>query len=248
MLTSFESSSDIRGNWYGPIVSSDLTSPFTFSELHQMIPICPFPITTQKIEASTTTRTTILNENGAVVELTKDFIQDAAASFQTLLDEIKWTQETVVVCGKHHTPARKTAAYGDTGTKYNYSGTHKIPHHWSPNLLKLKNMVEIATGQEYNFVLCNLYPNGKAYVSYHSDDEKDIAPGSIIASISLGAERDFLLKRKNGDSTPVKTSLPSGSLLTMEGSTQRNWRHSVPIRTKLLGSRVNLTFRQIIVA
>lgn len=218
---------------------------------YQMIPVSPHPTTTEKINAPTSrvvSWTTILDEGGSLVRMAKDFVPDPRGEvFRTLLEEeIRWTQETVSFYGKTYTPSRRTAAYGDPGTKYKYSGTVKIPDHWTPNLQKIKEMVETATGQDYNFVLCNLYPDGDASIGYHCDDETDIFPGSTIASISLGAERDFLLKKKDEkDRPPIKVSLPSGSLLTMEGSTQKNWKHSVPVRKGIRYPRINLTFRRV---
>ncbi len=214
-----------------------------------MIPVFPYPTTTKKINAPTTRAvswTTILDEGGSLVRMAKDFVPDPGEAFRTLDEEIRWNQETVSFYGKTYTPSRRTASYGDPGTKYKYSGTEKNPDRWTPNLLKIKEMVETATGREYNFVLCNLYPDGNSYIGYHCDNEKDIVPGSTIASISLGAERDFLLKKKDEkDRPPIKVSLPSGSLLTMEGSTQENWKHSVPARKKVRGKRINLTFRRV---
>jgi alkylated DNA repair dioxygenase AlkB len=68
----------------------------------------------------------------------------------------------------------------------------------------------------------------------------------VIASLSLGEERTFVLKHKRSRAVqPVHLRLASGSLLLMKGDTQRHWRHGVSKENRPCGPRVNLTFRQI---
>ena len=77
-----------------------------------------------------------------------------------------------------------------------------------------------------NSVLANLYRNGQDYVSWHSDDEKELGKNPTIASVSFGATRRFLLRhRSNKDLETVDLSLGHGSLLIMKGSTQHYWKH-----------------------
>lgn len=60
----------------------------------------------------------------------------------------------------------------------------------------LRRLVEAFTGAEYNFVLVNYYASGQDSISYHSDDEKFLGHEPAIASLSLGATRDFLMRHK----------------------------------------------------
>ncbi|KAJ5960711.1 Oxoglutarate/iron-dependent dioxygenase [Penicillium vulpinum] len=48
----------------------------------------------------------------------------------------------------------------------------------------------------YNFCLVNYYANGDDSIAFHSDDERFLGPEPNIASLSLGGERDFLMKHK----------------------------------------------------
>ena len=81
----------------------------------------------------------------------------------------------------------------------------------------------------------------------HSDDEKELGATPTIASISLGAERTFILKSKLDPHTKsTRIVLASGSLLPMRDDTQKNYKHGVPKETKTLSSRVNLTFRAVL--
>jgi len=68
--------------------------------------------------------------------------------------------------------------------------------------------------------------------------------GPVIASVSLGAERLFRLKKKNGAVTFAEL-LPHGSLFIIAGKTQKNFRHEVPKEPDVSLPRINLTFRHI---
>jgi len=94
----------------------------------------------------------------------------------------------------------------------------------------------------YNAVLCNLYRNGNDSVGLHADAEPEMGP--VIASISLGAERLFRLKEKNG-TVAFAERLTHGSLFIMAGKTQKNFRHEVPKEPDVDQPRINLTFRRI---
>jgi alkylated DNA repair dioxygenase AlkB len=109
--------------------------------------------------------------------------------------------------------------------------------------------VEEVTGETYNFTLVNYYSSGADSISFHSDSESFLGPNPCIASLSLGAPRDFHLRdvnyRTNG--VPVeKFSLHDGDLVVMRGRTQHCWEHSVPKRRHADG-RINITFRKGVV-
>jgi alkylated DNA repair dioxygenase AlkB len=65
-----------------------------------------------------------------------------------------------------------------------------------------------------------------------------------IASVSLGAARDFAFRRGRSGPACATVRLEHGSLLVMEGSTQRHFQHRVPPRKTCGEPRINLTFRK----
>jgi alkylated DNA repair dioxygenase AlkB len=95
-------------------------------------------------------------------------------------------------------------------------------------------------------VLCNLYRDGTDGVDWHADDEPEFGPMPVIASLSLGATRRFDLRRVDDHSIKVELDLHHGDLVIMSGTTQTLWRHRVPKTKKLVGERINLTFRNVI--
>ncbi|KAF3402076.1 DNA oxidative demethylase ALKBH2 [Penicillium rolfsii] len=143
-------------------------------------------------------------------------------------------------------------------TKYQYT-----PRPLPTCLHHLKTLVESATGSRYNFCLVNYYSTGNDSISFHSDDERFLGANPDIASLSLGGEREFLMKHKPvptstepsaGDagsrsaSANLKFPLSSGDMLIMRGPTQSNWLHSIPKRKGRGGDavrgRINITFRR----
>ncbi|KAK2592321.1 hypothetical protein QQS21_009979 [Conoideocrella luteorostrata] len=122
----------------------------------------------------------------------------------------------------------------------------------------LRQSTEAATGCVFNFCLVNYYASGADSISFHSDDERFLGTDPAIASFSLGARRDFLMKHKpplggQGQAKEGKTlklPLGSGDMVLMKGRTQSNWLHSIPKRTGKNqddGGRINITFRRAMV-
>lgn len=127
---------------------------------------------------------------------------------------------------------------------------------------ELRKITEVFTGSTYNVCLVNYYATGADSISYHSDDERFLGPLPSIASFSLGAKRDFVMKHKpvapkDGDSAaaeinnakPLKLPLASGDMVLMRGTTQANWLHSIPKRKggESDRGRINITFRKAMV-
>ncbi|KAF2705071.1 DNA repair family protein [Pleomassaria siparia CBS 279.74] len=125
----------------------------------------------------------------------------------------------------------------------------------------LCRVVEATTGESFNFCLVNYYADGNDSISYHSDDERFLGQNPAIASLSLGAKRDFYLKHKPiapSTTTPaptepkvMKMSLGPGDMILMRGTTQKNWLHSIPKRGGVQNAvgvgRINITFRKALV-
>jgi alkylated DNA repair dioxygenase AlkB len=171
--------------------------------------------------------------------------EDARGLFRNLLDEVPWEHDEVVIFGKRIVTARKVAWFGDSDFCYTYSGTTKRALPWTEALSRLKGRVEGLSGMGYNSCLLNLYHDGEEGMGWHSDDEASLVRNSSIASVSLGAEREFRFKHKRSGEK-VSVLLENGSLLVMRDETQRHWLHCIPKTKKVKAARVNLTFRTMV--
>jgi len=171
---------------------------------------------------------------------------DADDCFRTLLETIAWEQGTIVLFGREIPEPRLTAWIGDRD--YTYSGRTVKARPWPELLDRLRARLETATGGRFNSVLLNRYRSGRDSMGYHSDAEPELGVNPLIASVSLGAPRRFVLRSKRGPESarPFELSLGHGSLLVMGGTCQHAFRHAVPKERGASGERINLTFRRVI--
>ena len=139
----------------------------------------------------------ILNKDGTVNYYGKILsYEEANQYFRSLMQNILWEKDEVIIFGKHITTKRKVAWYGDSEYLYTYSNTTKQALAWTKELSELKQIVEEYAGIKYNSCLLNLYHNGNEDMGWHSDDEKPLGKSNTIASLSFGAERKFSFKHK----------------------------------------------------
>ena len=189
------------------------------------------------------TQNTALSLPDADIEYTPDFIDqhEAIALYEELVADLDWRQEVIKVYGKSHPTPRLSCWMGETGLPYGYSQTAMEAMPWSATILNMKQALEVSTKTVFNSVLINYYRDGRDSVGWHSDDEPEFGKNPLIASVSLGASRDFHLRHKQHKLTH-KMPLNNGSLLIMKGPTRHYWQHHIPKRAHAQG-RVNLTFR-----
>jgi alkylated DNA repair dioxygenase AlkB len=168
--------------------------------------------------------------------------EEADSYFTHLFTHVPWKNDEVIIFGKHITTKRKVAWFGDDAFSYTYSNTTRQALPWTKELLELKVIAEKASGTKFNSCLLNLYHSGEEGMSWHRDDEKELGPNTVIASLSLGAARKFSFKHIS-TKEKVDVILGNGTLLLMQGTTQTYWYHSLPKSVKVKHPRINLTFR-----
>jgi len=173
---------------------------------------------------------------------------EAQRAFDDLRLAIAWHQEEILIFGERRPVPRLVAWHGDPGARYTYSGTVHEPLPWTPVLERIRDRVHRLTGAHFNSVLLNLYRDGRDGMGWHSDDEPELGPDPVIASVSLGDSRRFCLRHRRRKDRKLDLSLGHGSLLLMAGTTQHHWVHAVPKTSRPVGERINLTFRLVLPA
>ena len=169
-------------------------------------------------------------------------------AYELLLD-LPWQPEEVIVFNKLHILDRQACRYGNNESQhYTGLGIKRNPiQEWPFILTELTKIMNRITKElypdhpDYNFVLCNYYPNGKASIGYHEYDEKDYMPYACIGSLSFGGTRDFTIKSKVTKCVE-KIPLGNGDVFIMAPGFQQLYKHSVLKRVNAQG-RINLTFR-----
>jgi len=196
---------------------------------------------------------------GAWVELLESWLSeaDAAQLCARLIAELSWEQRHVVLFGKRILQPRLIAWQG--ALPYRYSGQTLEPRAWplglEPELGALASRISEHAGALFNHVLVNRYRDGQDSMGYHADDEPELGPDPVVAALSLGRPRRFLLRprRSRKGERALSLVLTNGSLLVMGGTCQRHQRHAVPREPSPLGAgstaeRVSLTYRRLLAA
>lgn len=174
--------------------------------------------------------------------------EECSKSYTELINLPYWTRPTFKVYGRSAIAPRLTCSFGSNPNKvYRYSGTSAGVDalEYPPSVKSIKEKIEMILNTDFNFVLLNWYKNGCDYIGEHSDDESALVPNGIIACVSLGATRKFVFRNKLDKKNIYKLNLQNGSMLIMQGTTQKYWKHSIPKEKKIADGRISLTFRQL---
>jgi alkylated DNA repair dioxygenase AlkB len=166
--------------------------------------------------------------------------------FDVLGAQIAWQTHRIRMFGKWVDSPRLSCWMGDPGASYRYSGQTFEPRPWAAGLLPLRQRLREELGVDFNSVLANLYRDGRDAMGWRSDDEPELGPEPVIASVSLGAARRFVLRRRDAHAVHQEFLLEPGSLLVMRGASQRDWQHALPRTASPVAPRINLTFRRIL--
>lgn len=175
--------------------------------------------------------------------------------FALLLQSAPWRQPDIRIAGALKKIPRLQVWYGEKGSDFRYSGVNFQPLPMPAALIELTRKIESVCASTFNSVLVNLYRDENDSVGWHADDEDEFGERPVIASLSLGAERRFLLKPKpffqaSANWKPRQRSiavpLADGDLMLMNGHVQPHWLHCVPKEKNTTKPRINLTFRAVL--
>jgi alkylated DNA repair dioxygenase AlkB len=170
-----------------------------------------------------------LLSRGAWVDHASDWLAGADTLFTRLVDELAWRHRRVWMYEREVVEPRLTA------------------HLTGPVIDGFPVVAEImaALGGRYGGTFTsswlNLYRDGRDSVAWHGDRLGRLVDDTVVAILSLGEPRRFLMRPAAGG-TSRAFNLGWGDLLVMGGSCQRTWQHAVP-KTVLAGPRISVQFR-----
>jgi alkylated DNA repair dioxygenase AlkB len=110
-----------------------------------------------------------------------------------------------------------------------------------PLIEGMRRAISRRYGETFVYVTAALYRDGRDSVAFHGDTTARDMREAVVATVSLGAPRKFLMKPTLGGMS-IGFALGRGDLIVMGGSCQRTWRHSIP-KVAGAGSRIALMFR-----
>jgi alkylated DNA repair dioxygenase AlkB len=193
-------------------------------------------------------KTIVLDKNCSLVLYSEFYnLEKSISLYNSILKHNKWTQGEISMFGKKIKEPRLTAFFSDQGVEYKYSGRLNKGQFWTKKISIIKTDIESLARTKFNSVLLNYYRDQQDSMGWHRDNEKELGIEPVIASLSLGQERTFWIRRYANKTETQKINLPSGSLLLMLGRTQQDWEHCIKKQSHLLEGRINLTFRNVIV-
>ncbi len=114
---------------------------------------------------------------------------------------------------------------------------------WTDSLIGVRERIYEQTGHCFDVASCNYYQDGADYIDFHHDLPA-FGPTDHIASLSLGAEREFVIRSINDPTEIHSLVMASGSLIFMGEGCQERFEHSVPPDLHCTKPRLNLSFRK----
>ena len=106
----------------------------------------------------------------------------------------------------------------------------------------------VAVGRHYHVrfgaVGLNYYRDGNDSVAFHADKELRLLTDTLVAIVTFGAARPFLLRPQSGGRS-IDVRPASGDLLVMGGACQASWEHGVPKVAGGSGPRISASIRWV---
>lgn len=143
---------------------------------------------------------------------------------------------------------RKVRFYGNTDYSYGTVKHEPTPYHDCPTFHLLFDRISAVNPhitRDTHSCLVTLYPNGRAYIPEHQDNEHKIVPGSQIYTVSVGGPRSLRLINKVGMLQEQVIKIPHGSIHTMSADSQHTWAHEILPDPLATIARISFTFRHL---
>ena len=158
------------------------------------------------------------------------WVPDHAALFDRLLEIAPWQQRTRRMWDDEVLEPRLVA---------NWPTGAPLP----PEVLELTAPLGERYGVEFDSCLVNLYRDGSDAVAWHADTVRKTMRDPLVATVSLGARRSFLLRPAAGGPVARRYAPGEGDLIVMGGACQHDWHHTVPRERSASGARMSITLR-----
>jgi alkylated DNA repair dioxygenase AlkB len=181
-----------------------------------------------EVDAGATFERVHLDDN-SWVEVAREWMRGADTLLDALVDVVDWKQSRRWMYERMVDDPRLSRLY---------PADEPVPH---PALDDAKRALEQRYGVTFGSVGLNYYRDGNDSVAWHRDRELRELEDTLIAILSLGTRRPFLIRpRERGPSRDFKPG--AGDLLVMGGRSQMDWEHNVP-KVRRAGPRISCSWR-----
>jgi alkylated DNA repair dioxygenase AlkB len=163
------------------------------------------------------------------IDVTRGLLDGADEVCASLLTSVPWRQ---------HRRRMYDRVLDDPRLSHWYGADAAAPH---PVLDDLRVELSRRYGRPFGSPGLNLYRDGRDSVAPHRDRELRRLEDTMVAVLTLGARRPFLV-RPHGGGRSVDLAPASGDLLVMGGRCQLDWEHGVP-KVARAGTRISVSWR-----
>lgn len=166
------------------------------------------------------------------VDVGRSWLADADRLFDALLAEVDW-QPNRLFRYDHWVEERRLGASWHRG--------QPLP---DPALADVHRSLQQMYKVQFDGFGMIQYRDGRDGQGFHRDTDMRWLDDTVIAIVSLGARRPWLVRPRGATEAAHNLAPGPGDLLVMGGRCQVDWEHSVPYRTReLLGPRLSLQWR-----
>ena len=169
-------------------------------------------------------------EPGSWVDVARCWLAGSDTLLDRMIDEIPWRQGRRQMWGRWVDEPRQTWWPDRTAPR---DGPIDLEFLRTPLIERYRRLL----GRPG----CNHYRDGHDSVAFHGDRELRNLDDTLVAIVTLGAVRPFLI-RPSGGGASIDLRPAGGDLIVMGGRTQRGFEHAVP-KCRTAGPRVSITFR-----
>jgi alkylated DNA repair dioxygenase AlkB len=176
---------------------------------------------------------------GSWVDVARGWMADADELFTHLREHVAW-QSSRLFRYDHYVEENRLGAGWRPG--------RPIPH---PALAEATRILQNRYKARFDGFGMMLYRDGRDGQAFHRDTDMRWLDDTVIAILSLGATRPWLLRPRTNrhDHSPGKGAThdlrpASGDLLVMGGRSQAEWEHSVAyLGARPVGPRISIQWR-----
>jgi alkylated DNA repair dioxygenase AlkB len=168
-------------------------------------------------------------DNTTWVDVAREWLLGADTVLDHLVHDVPWRQSRRKMYGEIVDEPRLSMWFGLD---------EPAPH---PVLARMRTALDDRYHVRVGSFGLNYYRNGRDSVAWHRDREMRHLDRTIVAILTLGAARPFLL-RPYGGGPSIDLHPASGDLLVMGGRAQADWEHSVP-KINSCGPRISVMLR-----
>jgi alkylated DNA repair dioxygenase AlkB len=168
--------------------------------------------------------------SGAWIEYAQSFVHGHAVLFEWLVAGVEWHETTQRLYDKEVITPRLVASIEDLRTP-------------EPFLQEIATALSGRYDVTFDRITFALYRDGRDSVAWHRDRVLRRQERGIVATVSVGEPRPFMVRPRGGGARALRYQLGWGDLMVMGGTCQVTWEHAVSKARHVNGPRIAIMFR-----